>query len=77
MALPLRSLLRSAAFVVAGMAHLRSPFHDLPWYQQLLLDVIGFAVLVVLVISFLVFSLLKCCFSRKISGSGFKKSKRD
>jgi hypothetical protein len=30
----------------AGMEHLRSPLHDIPWYQQMLLDVIAFLVLI-------------------------------
>ncbi|KAK5638206.1 hypothetical protein RI129_012501 [Pyrocoelia pectoralis] len=42
-----------------GAKHLRSPLLDIPWYQYLLLDVIGVIALVVLVIVCLIYFILK------------------
>jgi hypothetical protein len=56
------------------MAHLRSPLHELPWYQLMLLDVIGFLLLVAAGVGFVIFSVAKCTI-KKISGA--KKSKTD
>ncbi|KAF2900031.1 hypothetical protein ILUMI_06156 [Ignelater luminosus] len=45
-----------------GAVHLRSPAMDLPLYQYFLLDVIGFCLLIILVISFILIKLVKLLF---------------
>uniref|UniRef100_A0A1Y1LQ31 Glucuronosyltransferase n=2 Tax=Photinus pyralis TaxID=7054 RepID=A0A1Y1LQ31_PHOPY len=42
-----------------GAKHLRSPLLDIPWYQYLLLDVIGIIVVTVAVALYLIYFLLK------------------
>ena len=51
-----------------GAHHLRSPVHDLAWYQYFLLDVIALyvAVLAAVVLAFV--KLVKCCCCRRKSG---------
>lgn len=48
-----------------GAKHLRSPALDLPFYQYLLVDVIGFCVLVVLILGYVVFKLAKFIYKLK------------
>lgn len=46
-----------------GAAHLRSPAMDLPLYQYFLLDVIGFCLLLIFIISFILIKLAKLMLS--------------
>ena len=55
----------NVAYLYLGMAHLRSPLHDLPWYQQSLLDVVAFVLVVVTLQAFVTLSCFRFCF-RKI-----------
>ena len=56
-----------------GMEHLRSPLHDVPWYQLMLLDVIGFLVLITVVLAYLAQAICKFLI-RKITKSSKIKS---
>lgn len=51
-----------------GTEHLKSPAKDLPLYQYFLLDVIGFCLVVILVIIYILVKLvsLACRFSNRI-----------
>lgn len=42
-----------------GARHLRSPAIDMPWYQYLLLDVIGFVVGVLIIAVFIIYKTIR------------------
>ncbi len=61
-------------------AHMRSPVHDLAWYQYFLLDVIAGYIVIAVVVLGIVYKLFSCllgvCCSKK-SDAGKRKKKRE